>query len=176
MRHLGLDLAHESDRVAEHWLYDLVQRLGHPAGVVACTHLTYQPMPHVAVSLALPDTAATPAALAALPPVPPVLRGAADRAAAQHAAGLGGRAVVFPGSDRLVGTLCVADVLAGSAVDRIVVLGGAPPRPDTLVETRDHVRPLWQDGLLTLVTTPAAGGRIAPFEVPNPTPCCADHA
>jgi hypothetical protein len=28
----------------------------------------------------------------------------------------------------------------------------------------------------TLVAAPAPGGRIAPFEVPDPTPCCADHS
>jgi hypothetical protein len=28
---------------------------------------------------------------------------------------------------------------------------------------------------MTLLAMPAPGGRIAPAEVPNPTPCCADH-
>jgi hypothetical protein len=48
--------------------------------------------------------------------------------------------------------------------------------PATEILTRDFVRPQWLDGRLTLITTPAAGDRIAPFEVPNPTPCCADHS
>ena len=56
---------------------------------------------------------------------------------------------------------------------------GLPGRPEAdpaqLVDTRDFVRPHWIDGVLTLVTMPAAGDRLAPFEVPNPTPCCADH-
>jgi hypothetical protein len=49
------------------------------------------------------------------------------------------------------------------------------PDPQTPVETDDFVRPQWVDGVLTLVATPAPGGRIAPFEVADPTPCCADH-
>lgn len=162
-------------RAAEHWLYDLVHQLGRPAGVLACTHLTYRPAPHVAVSLALPDGAVAAGRLADLPPVAPELHEAAEQAAAQHRAGRAGRAVLFPGVDRLTGTLTVAEVLATSAIDRVTVIGGAPPEPDTLVETRDFVRPHWRNGALTLIATPAPSGRIAPFEVPNPTPCCADH-
>jgi hypothetical protein len=174
---VGLDLGHAGVREAEHWLHDLVRRLGLPAGgdgVLACTHLVQAPYPHVAASLAAPaplDAATLPAVLDDLAP-------AAAHAAGEHAARRSGRAVVFPGVDRLVGTLSVERVLAASAIERVTVLGTAGPAPDpeTLVETRDFVRPLWLDGRLTLVTMPAAGGRVAPFEVPNPTPCCADHA
>lgn len=63
-----------------------------------------------------------------------------------------------------------------SAIGRITVVGGGPAAPDTLVDTRDFVRPQWRDAVLTLMATPVAGGRIAPFELPHPTPCCADHA
>ncbi len=68
-------------------------------------------------------------------------------------------------------------LLDRSAIGAVRVIGGAAviPEPDTLVDTRDFVRPQWMDGVLTLVATPAPGGRIAPFEVPNPTPCCAAH-
>jgi hypothetical protein len=66
-------------------------------------------------------------------------------------------------------------LLATSAIDRVLVIGGPPVTPETPVRTRDFVRPEWRDGLLTLIVTPAAGGGVAPFEVPNPTPCCADH-
>uniref|UniRef100_UPI00403FFC13 hypothetical protein n=1 Tax=Streptomyces sp. SS7 TaxID=3108485 RepID=UPI00403FFC13 len=52
---------------------------------------------------------------------------------------------------------------------------GQGPDPATPVLTRDQVRPEWRDGLLTLALIPAAGGTLAPFEVPRPTPCCADH-
>jgi hypothetical protein len=47
---------------------------------------------------------------------------------------------------------------------------------DDLLDTRDHVRPEWQAGELVLAVTPVHNGLFAPFEVPNPTPCCADHA
>ncbi|MEU3985841.1 hypothetical protein AB0F77_38240 [Streptomyces sp. NPDC026672] len=91
-----------------------------------------------------------------------------------------GRAVVFPGVGRLTGTVTVADVLALSAVERVVVLGtpeeDGGPDPATPVLTREHVRPEWRDGRLTLALVPAVGGALAPFEVPDPTPCCADHA
>lgn len=87
----------------------------------------------------------------------------------------GGRAVRYPGVEALTGTLTVAELLATSAIDRVAVIGGASATPETLVDTRDFVRPQWTDGVLTLVCTPAPGGRIAPFEVPNPTPCCVDH-
>jgi hypothetical protein len=174
---VGLDLGHAEVREAEHWLHDLVRRLGLPAGeagLLACTHLVQAPYPHVAVSLA----ATRQLDAAALPQVPDDLAPAAAHAAGEHAARRSGRAVVFPGVRRLVGALTVEQVLAASAIERVTVLGAAEPgpAPETLVETRDFVRPQWLDGRLTLVTMPAAGGRVAPFEVPNPTPCCADHA
>jgi hypothetical protein len=87
----------------------------------------------------------------------------------------GGRAVIFPGSDRLTGVLPVGSALAWSAIDRIEVLGAGPADPDTLLDTGDFVRPQWRDGELVLVAMPAAGGRLVPFETRNPTPCCADH-
>jgi hypothetical protein len=88
--------------------------------------------------------------------------------------------VVYPGVDRLTGTVTVADLLDLTAIDRITVLGqpstnGPGPDPAVPVLTRDHVRPEWQDGQLTLALLPAAGGTLAPFEVPDPTACCADH-
>ena len=85
------------------------------------------------------------------------------------------RAVVFPGVEALVGILTVDEVLAQSAIERVTLLGGGTPPPDQPVDTRDFVRPLWMDGTWTLVVQPAEGGRLVPFESPNPTPCCADH-
>ncbi|WP_337191951.1 hypothetical protein [Streptomyces sp. HUCO-GS316] len=54
---------------------------------------------------------------------------------------------------------------------------GSPgrPGPDTRLVTGNHVRPQWQNGELVLAAMPAAGGTLVPFEVPYPTPCCADH-
>jgi hypothetical protein len=87
----------------------------------------------------------------------------------------GGRAVRFPGVDELVGTLPVGEVPARSAIDRVEVLGGGPADPETLLETDGFVRPMWRAGELVLVVTPAAGGRLVPFERRDPTPCCAAH-
>ncbi|MFC3500781.1 hypothetical protein ACFOOK_07350 [Micromonospora krabiensis] len=168
---LGLSLGHRTVREAEHWLTTHVVPLGLP-DMVACTHLLATPYPHVALSVSVP--AATDR-LAALPPTPPELREAADRAAAEHAAGRSGRAVRYPGVDRLVGTLTVGEVLTGSAITRVVVLGGSTAAAETALDTRDFVRPQWRDGELTLVAMPHHTGGLAPFEVPDPTPCCADH-
>ncbi|MFJ4620315.1 hypothetical protein [Streptomyces sp. NPDC088812] len=46
--------------------------------------------------------------------------------------------------------------------------------PDVRLVTRDHVRPQWHDGEPVLTAMPV-GGTLVPFEVPDPTPCCADH-
>lgn len=166
MRYLGISLGHGSDREAEHWL----GTLDLPDGVAVCTHLTRTPYPHVAVSLALPDGVD-----AALPAAPSELDAAARAAAAAHAARRSGRAVLFRGMATLTGTVTVAEVLARTAIERVVVLGGRDAAPDELLDTRDFVRPQWMDGILTLVTMPAAGGRLVPFEVPDPTPCCGGH-
>lgn len=78
--------------------------------------------------------------------------------------------------DALTGTVTVARLLAVSAVERIVVLRAPDgPDPDQRIVTRDHVRPEWREGRLTLAAMPAVGGTLVPFEVPDPTPCCADH-
>jgi hypothetical protein len=84
--------------------------------------------------------------------------------------------VIYPGVRELTGTLTVGELMNRSAIDRIhVMAGGEPPPPHTPVDTRDFVRPEWRDGALTLVAMPAVTG-LAPFEVANPTPCCAEHA
>jgi hypothetical protein len=87
----------------------------------------------------------------------------------------GARQVLFAGAERLTGTLPVSAILAGSAIERVVILGGAPAVPETLVDTRDFVRPVWREGVLTLVTQFARGGVLVPFEPPANRPCCADH-
>ncbi|MGW0942575.1 hypothetical protein ACWD4O_08435 [Streptomyces sp. NPDC002623] len=103
---------------------------------------------------------------------------AAALAAAEHAGRQAGRAVVYPGAERLTGTVTVAELLELTAVDRVIVVGAPSddgPDPATPVHTQDHVRPEWRAGQLVLALVPAAGHTLAPFEVPNPTPCCADH-
>jgi len=154
---VGLDLGHDTVLAAEHWIHDLVDRLGRPAGLVACTHMASAPRPHVVVSLSSP------------------VAGLADGGTAVDLDPEGGRAVFYPGVDTLVGRVTVGHILASTAIDRIVVLGGGDPSDDQVVETRDFVRPLWSGGVLTLTTQPAWDGLLVPFETPNPTPCCADH-
>ncbi|SNT31100.1 hypothetical protein SAMN05421812_104410 [Asanoa hainanensis] len=166
--HVGFDRADTDVRAAEHWFVEL---LGDQLDrVVACTHLLRVPSPHVAFSIALPSGVEVD-----LPPVPDGLAAAADLAREEHLSGQGGRAFAYPGRAALVGELTVAELLSRSAIERVTVMGGAPPKPDTLVHTRDHVRPMWMSGRLTLVTLPHTGGRIAPFEMPEEIPCCSLH-
>jgi hypothetical protein len=96
-------------------------------------------------------------------------------AAAEHEARSAGRAVHYPGVDLLTGSLTVAEVIERSAIERVVMLGGADAAPGTVLHTLGYVRPVWKDGRLTLVTRPAPEGSLAPFELENPTRCCADH-
>ncbi|GAA3272683.1 MULTISPECIES: hypothetical protein [Dactylosporangium] len=87
----------------------------------------------------------------------------------------GARQVLFAGSEALKGTIAVAAILDSSAIERVVILGGLTAVPEMLVDTRDHVRPIWRDGVLTLVTQFGRGGVLVPFEPPNNRPCCSDH-
>jgi hypothetical protein len=184
----GLDAGSGSLRDADHLIQEQRDRLGLPPETIACTHFVRAARPHVAVSFQLPAGFSPDAwwePLSALGvgvswegrrtgPVE-LSTGAAD-AAAELAGKQGGRAVVYPGVDRLVGEVTVGQLLDESAIDRVVVLAGqGEPAPEAVVHTRDHVRPEWRDGQLTLMTAPAPDGAFVPFEVPDPTPCCADH-
>ena len=59
----------------------------------------------------------------------------------------------YPGVERLVGSLPVAEVLSATAIERVIVMG-LPDRPDApgdaLLDTRAFVCPQWMDGRLTL--------------------------
>jgi hypothetical protein len=103
------------------------------------------------------------------------LRGAAVAARGAHLQRRSGRVVHFPGVEGLVGTLTAQELLDRSAVDRVRVLASGDASPDVRVRTRDHVRPFWAEGELVLLTQPAAGGTLVPFESPSPTACCVDH-
>jgi hypothetical protein len=85
------------------------------------------------------------------------------------------RAVLFPGWERLTGVAAVSSVLANSAIDRVVILGGLTAVPEMLIDTGDFVRPIWRDGVLTLVTQFGRGGVLTPFEAQSQIPCCHDH-
>ncbi|MDQ0811211.1 hypothetical protein QFZ63_002925 [Streptomyces sp. B3I7] len=192
---IGVDAGSGPLREADHLIHDLVDGLALPPTTVACTHLVRTgPRPHLAATFALPDEDAArevwrrlvprladtaPSAAAAygvLRHGPPGPAAAAARAASEHAHRESGRAVVFPGVDRLAGTVTLERLLARTAIEKVTVLGTRElPAPATEIETRAHVRPTWHAGRLTLALTPAPGGRLTPFEVPNPTPCCADH-
>lgn len=168
---IGVDTDATTLREADHLLQAFAAELGLPEGVFGCTHLVRDGRPRVALSLAA-DAAGTE----------PVLRAARDRLTEQGyevsagAPDAVGRAVLYPGAGALTGTLTLAELLTRSAIDRVTVLGTpGEPAPDTLLVTRDHVRPQWQDGRLVLAAMPAAGGTLVPFEDPDPTPCCADH-
>ncbi|MGW7542413.1 hypothetical protein ACWGKQ_15040 [Streptomyces sp. NPDC054770] len=187
---IGVDAGSATPREADHLIHRLLGRLALTEGVFACTHLyRTDDRRGTAISLTLPDKTADavwPELLRTLPEgtglaLSDRTHGPADAVdtarLAAAAPPASGRAVVYPGVAHLTGTVTVADLLDRTAVEHLVVLGapaaGLPPATEVL--TQDHVRPEWRAGVLTLVLVPAAGGRMAPFEVPNPTPCCADH-
>ncbi|WP_069763713.1 hypothetical protein [Streptomyces sp. LUP47B] len=165
---LTVDAGIRDLRAADHLLHELVAELALPNDVFGCTHLVRGDRPRVAVSLALPPS--------------PLLRTARERLTARgHEVSDGapdaiGRAVIYPGVESLTGTLTIMELLARSAIDRVAVLGApGQPDPNARIVTRSHVRPQWQDSALVLTAMPAAHGTLVPFEVPDPTPCCADH-
>ncbi|AZS84313.1 hypothetical protein AB0465_03505 [Streptomyces griseoviridis] len=165
---LTLDPGLRDLRAADHLLHTLATELALPQGVFGCTHLIRGDRPRVAVSLALPSRPLPRTALEGL-------------AALGHETTDGvpddtGRAVLYPGAAALTGTITLAETLSRSAITAVVALGSPDrPPPQTRLMTRDHVRPQWQDGELVLTVMPAAGDLLVPFEVPDPTPCCADH-
>ncbi|MFF1451407.1 hypothetical protein ACFVYF_25205 [Streptomyces sp. NPDC058274] len=165
---IGLDAGTSSLREADHLLVTLAAELALPEGVFGCTHLVRGDRPRVALSFTLPSEATLNAAREGLM--------ALGYEATDGAPDAVGRAVLYPGVPSLTGTVTVGQLLADSAIDRVTVLG-APgvPAADLPLITRDHVRPVWQGPELVLAAVPAARGTLVPFEVPDPTPCCADH-
>jgi hypothetical protein len=147
---------------AEHALHETTARLGLRARL-ACTEFRRAPN-RVVVLLELDGP--PPADLATQPDLTVEL--AEDGVEA-------GRAFVFPGSEALTGVITVGDLLARTAVDEVLRMGGVPVDPETELETQDFVRPVFRDGRLVLHTRPGAGPAVLPFEQPNPTPCCAEH-
>lgn len=168
MNALTVDAGVRDLRAADHLLHTLAAELDLPEGTFGCTHLVRGDRPRVALSLAVPSG--------------PLLSTVQERLTTRdHEVAPGipdavGRAVIYPGVAALTGTLTIEEVLDRSAIARVTVLGSpGRPSPDTPLMTRDHVRPHWHDGELVLTVMPAIGGTLVPFEVPEPTPCCADH-
>ncbi|CAM5515197.1 hypothetical protein [Streptomyces aurantiogriseus] len=165
---LTVDAGLRDLRAADHLLRTFAAELSLPEGMFGCTHLVRGDRPRVVVSLAT-RSEGEPAGVREWF----VAKG---YEVADGAPDVVGRAVLYPGADALRGTVTVAEMLSVSAIDRVTVLGAVgPPDPGARLVTRDHVRPQWQDRELVLTAMPAAGGTLVPFEVPDPTPCCADH-
>ncbi|WP_416965087.1 hypothetical protein [Streptomyces sp. Agncl-13] len=184
---IGVDAGTTTLRESDHLIRDLRTTLELPPGTVACTHLIRtEGRRGTAVSLALPEEGSAEETWqrltatemgAALHDRRHGPAEAAAAAAAEHAARRSGRAVLYAGVERLTGTVTVADLLKSTAIDQLTVVGAplTTPDPTTPILTQDHVRPEWREGHLILALVPAVGNTLAPFEVPNPTPCCADH-
>ncbi|MHA3704028.1 hypothetical protein ACXR2U_17810 [Jatrophihabitans sp. YIM 134969] len=100
----------------------------------------------------------------------------ARQAAAARAARTEGRAVWFPGHDDVGEEITVGDLLATTAIDVVQAMGGVDASDDVVVQTRGFLRPRFAAGRLVLHVQASRGGVLVPFEVPNPTPCCVDHA
>lgn len=86
----------------------------------------------------------------------------------------GGRCVRFPGQEALTGILPAADIVACSAIEEVVGVG-VPVTPDTPVDTRGFLRPVFASDRLVLLVEPAAGGVPRPVEIADPHQCCGGH-
>jgi len=169
---IGLDAGHEDLDETEHAASVLADTLGLADEV--CTHGTWAPgrpdelraLAEGALVFEGRDRAVEIGGAAG--------RSGARAAIAAHAAATGGRAVTFAGQEMLVGALSVEEILATSAIDEVRPLG-ADLVPGALIETRGYLRPQYMAGLLTLVVTPAEGGRLQPFELEHVHQCCGGH-
>ncbi|MFE9750571.1 hypothetical protein ACFYOT_37180 [Saccharothrix saharensis] len=85
-----------------------------------------------------------------------------------------GRCVRFPGQPLLTGTHPAAEVVAVSAIDRVVGIG-VEVGPDDPVQTLGFLRPVCRDGELLLLVEPAVGGVLRPAEAESPHQCCGGH-
>ncbi len=182
---LGISALHARRHDSEQLLDAL---FGPAAGLVACTHLVDTPWRHEALSVEGPldllRSIALPPDVAAVlldgdrtvtAAGDPDRQAGAREAAVAHRTRTGGRAVWFPGQELLTGDVPVADVLARTAIDRVVSAHG-PYDEAAVVVTGGYVRPRFEGGKLTLDVGHDVPARLIPWEVPNPTPCCgADH-
>jgi len=182
---VGLAAGHTDRAELEHALAQVAER--HGPVVLACTHIVdgrwagsvqlTGPAPgRDTLAARLSDELGV--AVVAVPGTragDPVWVPAAGQAAERLRARSEGRAVVFAGQDRLVGDVPADDVPGMCAIEDVIGIAGTPTAGVTLV-TREFVRPVLAGGRLVLEVRPiGSDGAVAPFEVPDPTPCCAAH-
>jgi hypothetical protein len=190
----GLDVATRHERDADAVAVRLAQLVPVPwrHRLVVATHVERRPPAHVVLTIEVPaDVAgvepALRAAVHAAGLAEPALvlgkhtSGPAEHvthaclAVTAHIAARSGRVVVAPGLSDLPERLLVAELLERGVVERVEVLAGGVAAPDAVLVPRGFLRPRWSQGSLVLHVQPGAGGVLVPFEVPDPTPCCADH-
>lgn len=183
---LGIDGGHRDRGELEHTLLHSLDEADCPPPLLLCTHAVRTGEAHHAASVefaggtsadALAALVGRLAAWAAVAgPDDGSVHGPREyhsgAAAARDAllAREGGRAVRFPGWDSLRGRPTVAEVLASGGVDRVEPLG-TQVSPETVVDTRDFVRPVFRGGALVLDVTPAAGGEVIPLELADQHIC-----
>jgi hypothetical protein len=183
---LALDTPLTSLAETEHALLVLGQRVALPADTVLCTHMVRDGSPHYALSLLSEDQDLLGAVQLHLADWPSAVSLDQPSASSSFSAGLqlattealsrtGGRSVRFPGWAGIVGSPTVADVIASSAIDQLELLGGGSVDGADVLHSRNFVRPLWKHGRLVLPVMPSGPAAVAPFEVPDPTPCCGEH-
>ena len=191
--YVGLAAGQQDRSEVEHLLALAVDLLD--GVVLACTHVvegawaaSVETTASVGGSLELwtllqkqgaPDVAVCVRSCSAAPRVdvagPVGLRHVAVQASLELAERLAGRAVLFQGQERLHGEIATDDVPGLSAIGAIEGIAGTPTVGTRLV-TRGFVRPVLRAGALVLQVRPfGEEGTVAPFEVPDPTPCCAAH-
>lgn len=147
---------------AEH---DVLPLLGEDV-VLAATHFLPD---HAGVAVVLERADGALEVLGATGPV-------AEVAAGEHRSRTSGRVFHFPGHLLLEDETTVGVLLGTTAVDLVEGLGATPVDPRTVLVTRGFVRPTFTAGRLRQLVRPAVGGRVACFEQPDPTPCCAAHS
>ena len=161
--HVDALLLRAFDGVAADFVCTHVDRLGPVAVTTLSAHVTGEvDVARLAEALGGPatllDDSDAPAARAA--------RSGRDRA--------DGRCVRFPGQASLTGTHTAAEVVAVSAIDRVVGIG-VDVTPADRVETLGFLRPVCRDGELLLLVEPAVGGVLRPAEAESPHECCGGH-
>lgn len=160
---------------AEHAALSVLDTMGSDgADATVCTHVLRLPTGNRYAATVATPTVLSPPAAAAFAAATPGDEGPLRRLAKDHADRTGGRAIRFPGQDRLRGRMAFGDVVLLSAIEALQHTGN-PPGPDAALDTRSFVRPIFADGMLVLLTQPGLDGDVIPFEVENPTRCCEFH-